>query len=560
MIKTRRLLLSLGTLAGVLFLVAVLALALRSPTPARAQGTTITVNTDQDEWTGSCDDLYCSLREAIVKANTVPGTEPVTITFAGDYVITLTYAPLGVFLPLPSITRTSVYIIGDRNGDGVPDVIINGDNLTQTGTMGLWIRADNALVDGLEVRNVDCPGCWGLDIHGDNGVVRHSRFVSNTTGILLTNGASGNLITGCLVAWNRDDGILVSSPVTPLNPANGNTIANSSILSNVNKGIIIQRGASGNVVQGNLIAGNGCYGLHLRGGAGTSTDPFAPPTGNRILENEIRGNGANCLPQAGVVNDRTHQPPGDLPALSGGYDNLLAGNVITANTGIGIYNIGASPLITGNVVANNTSYGIYNVPDFFGTYSPAGAGDDILSIPILKNNAVYGNRTYAVYSLDTAPVDRYTLHTDNVLSQTGGLQVLQVWYGAVEVVTGTVTAPVPISQGISARIVASGTGWLRDLSVYAAAPAYNSGIWGDSGIGYNDVRTWVGIREFEVASNGTLVRHLTHTVQVYLQGVYTGAVRFSWDGLTATDPISGDVLIPQWVQTGPYGRYQVAEV
>ena len=549
--------LALGPTVGAILLVVALIIGFHSPAPAQAQGTIITVNTDQDEWTASCAD-NCSLREAIAQANGTGGTEPVTITFAGNYVITLTLGPL------PSITRANVHIDGDRNDDGVPDVVINGQNITQTGAAGLFIKADGALVDGLEVHNMTCSGCWGLDTWGSDGVIRNSRFVSNTTGILLTGGASGNLITNCLVAWNRDDGILVSArfltePTMVVTPAYGNTIANSFILSNTNKGIIIQRGAHDNIVQNNLIAGNGCYGLHLRGGYDTSTDVFAPPTGNQILGNEIRANGARCTPQAAVVNERTHYPPGDLPTLSGGYDNLFAGNVITANSGMGIYNIGASPLITGNTIANHTSYGVYNLPDFGGTYSPAQAGDDILSIPILKNNTLFGNGTYGIYSLDTAPVDRYTLHTDNIITQTG-LEVLQVWYGAVEVVTGTITNPVPISSGISARVVASGTGWLMDLPAYAPAAPYSSGIWGKSGITYPNVSTWAAIREFEVTSDGALIRHLTHTVQVYLQGVYTGTVRFSWDGLTATDPISGDVLIPQWVQTGPYGRYQVAEV
>ena len=562
--KRYSLLLALGPTVGAILLVVALIVGFHSPAPAQAQGTTITVNTDQDAWTGSCEDA-CSLREAIVKANTIPGTEPVTITFAGDYVITLTRQnEAGVFQPLPPITRTNVHIDGDRNDDGVPDVVINGQHITQTGAAGLYIKADGALVDGLEVRNMTCPGCWGLDTWGRDGVIRNSRFVSNTTGILLTGGASGNLITHCLVAWNRDDGILVSArfltePTRVVTPAYGNTIANSFILSNTNKGIVIQRGAYDNIVRNSLIAGNGCYGLHLRGGSDTSTDVFAPPTGNQILGNEIRANGAACLPRAAVVNERTHQPPGDLPTLSGGYDNLFAGNVVTANSGMGIYNVGASPLITGNTIANHTSYGVYNLPDFGGTYSPLQADDDILSIPILKNNTLFGNGTYGIYSLDTAPVDRYTLHTDNAITQ-AGLKVLQVWYGAVEVVTGTITNPVPISSGISARIAASGTGWLVDLPAYAPATVYSSGIWGKSGITYPNVSTWAAIREFEVASDGTLVRHLTHTVQVYLQGVYTGTVRFSWDGLTATDPISGDVLVPQWVQTGPYGRYQVAEV
>ncbi len=185
--------------------------------------------------------------------------------------------------------------------------------------MGLWIRADHALVDGLEIRNVDCTGCWGLDIHGNNATIRNSRFVSNTTGILLTNGASGNLITGCLVAWNRDDGILVSSrfvtqPTTVITPAHHNTIAYSFILSNSNKGIIIQRDAHDNVVQGNLIAGNGCFGLHLRGGAQPPPTPSSRRPATRFWRTKSGATAPDARPRPvwstiAPISPRRHPNP-----------------------------------------------------------------------------------------------------------------------------------------------------------------------------------------------------------------------------------------------------------
>jgi len=542
--------------------------------PAYAAGITLTVNTDNDIYDGACNVTHCSLREAILTANGTAGSDPVTITFDADYTITLTRQSGGVYVGLNSINRPTgpVYIDGDRNDDAQPDIIINGENITVSGYAGLWIKSISVTVDGIIVQNFDCDGCWGLDIHGDNGFIVNSRFVDNYTGVYLTNDADHNTITNCVISGNDDNGVFISakySGVTStliVTPAHHNTIANSyigtnqagEVLSNTDKGIIIQRGAYSNTMQNNVIAYNGCYAVYLRGGSGYSWDPFAPPYGNQMLDNQIHDNGANCYPQAAIVNERTHQPPGNVPTVAGGYDNLYAGNTITNNTGIGIYNIGSSPLITDNTIMTNTSYGIYNLPDFSSTYSPADADDDILSIPLIKNNQIGNNGVYGIYSLDTAPADRYTLHTDNDLGTHSSLDVLQVWYGAAEVLTGTVGNTEPISQGITVQVTGTDTIW--NLGTWAAATAYTSGIWSKTGVNYNNVSSWQGIREFEVQDDGTLVKHLTHTVRVYLNGVYTGFVRYSFDGLTTTEPISGDVGVPQWVQTGPYGRYQVPEI
>jgi len=536
--------------------------------PVYAQGITLTVNTADDNWDGVCNAIHCSFREAVATANADSASHPVTITFDAPYVITVDRVSRVVERP-----TGPVYIDGDLNDDDTPDVTLNGENLTTAGSIGLWIRSDGVIVDGLVIRDFDCTSCWGLDIYGDNGVIVNTHLSSNTTAVLMTDDADHNTITNCVIADNSEDGVLISAKYATIEstlvvtPAHHNTIANSYIgtnvvgddLGNADKGIVVQRGAYSNTLQNNVIAYNGCYAVYVRGGSGVSGDPFAPPYANQVLDNEIHSNGALCVPQAAVVNDRTHEPPGDMPTLSGGTDNLFAGNTITDNTGIGMYNIGASPLITDNTVANNSFDGIYNLPDFGGTYAPTQASDDILSIPIIKNNTVNDNGRYGIYSLDTAPVDRYTLHQDNTLDDNTGPEVLQVWYGAVEVLTGTVGSPEPITAGISGRVVGGGTSWMRELSAYAPAAAYSSGIWGDSGLQYTNISSWPGIREFEV-EGGSMTNHLTHTVQVYLSGAYTGTVSFSFDGLTTTEAIAGDVGVPQWVATGPFGRYQVPEV
>ncbi len=526
--------------------------------PVYAAGTVYTVNTNDDEWDSFCNATHCSFREAVAAASSAGGSDPVTITFDAPYVITVSR----VSRSIDRATNGPVFVDGDLDDDGKPDVTINGQDLTTSGSIGLWIKSNNVTVDGVIFKNFDCSSCWGLDIYGDNTQIVHTHLLSNTTGVLFTNDSDHSTITDCLIRGNLNDGILISAKYagTVVTPAHHISVLSSTIASNGDKGIVIQRGAHDNLLQDNVIVGNGCYGVYVRGGAGISSDPFAPATDNQVIGNQIHTNGAGCTPQAAIVNDRTHQPPGDLPTSLGGYDNLFLGNIITNNTGIGIYNIGASPLITGNTIADNTSYGIYNLPDFNSTYDPAEANDDILSIPIIKNNTIERNGTYGIYSLDTAPVDRYTLHQDNTIGTHSDLDVLQIWYGAVEVLTGTVAAPEPITQGISVRVMGDGTGWLREFSSYAPAAVYTSGIWGDTGIAYANVGSWVGIREFEVNDAGVLLNHLTHTVQVYLGGIYTGFVYFSFDGLTTTEPISGDVLVPQWVETGPYGRYQVPEI
>ena len=538
---------------------------------AIAYAQVLTVTTNDDAFDGSCTESHCSLREAIAVANARPGSDAVLITFQAPYTIVLTYMSGGAYRAFPEITRNNITIDGDLNDDGRPDVVIDGRNIADSTAAGLFIKADNVTVEGLVIQRF--PG-WGIDIHGNRNTVRFSYLgtsadgrgkAGNKTGLLLTNGASQNVITATVIAGNTDDGVLISAryAVTPspvITPAHDNIIANSYIgtnpwgdaLGNGDKGIVIQRGAYGNVVQNNVIANNGCYGVYLLGRY--VGDVLFPPQNNEVRGNTVERNAAACPPgwtPAGVVSVRTHRPPGTTPSASGGYDNVIADNVIRFNTFMGIWNNGASPLIQDNVLEGNGSREIYNQVDLQGTEAPADAGDDIVSVPIIVGNRISG--TVGIRSLDTAPAFRRQLHLSNTITTTGN-RVEQVWYGAVEVITGTPSSPVPLSSTVTVKLFSQRTGRTYTFD------QYDGGLWGRAPFVADTVRRWPALMEFEVTRDGNVLEHDPYTVFVLQGNTTIGSLIFSFDGLTATHAISPDQLIPWSRATGPYGRYQAAEV
>ena len=547
-----------------------------------AQGSTvIVVTTDADLRDDYCDigypgEPYCSLREALETAKTVAGNDPVTIVFSEPYTIVLTYKGIDADVDFLVVSRSQgpVHIDGDINDDGVPDVVIDGRNLTERGSMGLFVKTDYVTVEGVIIRNATCDSCMGIDVWGDHAYIVNSAFVSNTNGIKFSNGAAYGVVSNCIASGNTNTGIRLTGYAIDnipevVTPSHHITITHSYIGTDQNgnpwgngmKGVLIQYGSHHNYIANNVIAYNGCFGIHIRNGYPQGYHDNYRAYGNVFENNYIAYNGTrSCIVIAGVVNDSTHSPPGDIPSFAGGYDNVIVSNTIKLNAGLGIFNIGASPLITGNLIEGNWSYGIYNQVNFMGTEDPAHADDDILSIPLIENNRIQNNGAYGIKSLDTAPVNRKTLHIDNNIGSHPIAKVQQLWYGAVEVITGTVSTPIPVSSSAFVRLT-SKQGEKYVLGYYAPWPGYNSGIWGTKdSITSSNVTSWTVFEEFYVDNSDALVDQLPYTVEVYLDGIYTGTVLFSFDGLTSTHPVSGDVLIPTYLATGPFGRYQVAEV
>jgi hypothetical protein len=356
-------------------------------------------------------------------------------------------------------------------------------------------------------------------------------------------------------------------------PSHHNTVTHNHIgtnpagedLGNANKGIIIQRGSHDNYIFDNMIAYNTLHGVYLNGEDGY------PPVDNRIISNTLTMNDQLSDPfhtfkRGAVVCDRTHYPVSNtIPTESSGFDNVIASNVISGNPTAGIYNVGASPLISGNLIINNQDttygYGIYNIVDFGASAHPDDYADDILSVPYIVNNTIDGNSSVGIFSLDTAPARRHDLATtlNNVITTTGvNDQVRQTWYVGVEVVTGTVTNTIPITQDAAVRILKGDQTNAYDLGYNDEAAG--SVIWlDDAGDPYTDTTEWPQAIEFSVSPTGTVDSWMTHTLKVELGG-YTGTMLFPFDGLTGTKPLSDYVGLPNYRVTGPYARYQIGEV
>ncbi|MCP4540224.1 MAG: hypothetical protein GY832_24050 [Chloroflexi bacterium] len=585
---------------------------------AEAQGTVITVTTDLDNGSGGdgpidltdCtagDTDPCTLREAIQRANSLSNAH---IIFSESMTITLTYRGQtndGPYEAFASLSGANKSIDGDFLDDCVPDVIINGENLGSD-LSGLRLVGNGGTIEGLVIQNV-ADGYGILIANGDNLTITCNyigtdgsgrQAAPNRLGVYINREAYGNLVTDNVIAGNSQNGVQIShlrylgvNYIPYSNTISNNWIGTNpfgDMLGNESKGVLIQHNAYNNLVYNNQIRYNGCYGVHLRGRK--DEDEIYPPQGNQIISNTITNNNENACPgsglttaRAGIVNEDTHlvlAGSAIIPSLGNAdYDNLIADNLISNNgdptllepKGFGIFNLGSSPLITGNIVQNNADHGIFNQVDFDSTYSPLDAADDILSIPIIQNNVVQNNGGHGIRSLDTSPVDPYQLHISNTVQNNDtwaggkGINISQAWYGVIEALHGNgVTYTTHFTQS-AAPIITNQTYYpeyryelYHPISVGPPDVAYTSTIWSDSNsIDYFDVSTWQVVPQFIVTGSNQLEDYYPHDVIVDLQGGATLTSVYSYDGLTTTHPVT-DFLVPAYVETGPFGRYQVAQV
>lgn len=319
-------------------------------------------------------------------------------------------------------------IAGNRIG---PD--IRGYGSRSNGLdFGHGVRVDsgasaNVIGGGVSGRNVISGNLrCGVELTdaGTSGNVVAGNFIGtsstgvsslgNSSGIMIWNGASGNLIGGSgptdgnVIAGNRGDlfpfsgGVMVYDTGTTGNLIAGNKIGTDSTgtraLRNGSAGVIIGLGASNNTVGGlsepeqNLISGNGSStiipsigaGVHLFG-SGT--------TGNRVLGNRIglSATGAS-LPNSG----------NGVALVEGASGNTIggeaagAGNSIAFNRGHGVYLADAAS--TDNVVRKNSTY----ANDSLGAAIRRSAQNDIVSpvIALIDSNRVFGTGAPALGVVD----------------------------------------------------------------------------------------------------------------------------------------------------------------
>ena len=304
-----------------------------------------------------------SFRQAIVDANAAAGADVIdfNITGGGPHVIALSSA-------LPSITD-EVVIDGttepDFSGNGSkPIVVLDGNDLNADG-INVTATADNTEIRGLVIRDFQ-DNAISIDAGADSVVV-----VGNYLGSLDTNGLEvtgeaigaaivyvegGNAIIGGSTTADRNiiaggaNGVFVSGVSASGTQISGNYIGvdhtGNSVVTIDFDGVRVDVGAANVTIggptaqHGNLIAGMGDDGVHLRSGNADLA----------VIQNNVIGVSASGLMEFGVGRTGIYlqDSPDDVSII----DNLVAG---AATTGIEVDGSSDGTLIQGNVIGTDAT-------------------------------------------------------------------------------------------------------------------------------------------------------------------------------------------------------------
>ena len=288
-----------------------------APTPTLTQQPDFVVNTTDDISDGTCDETHCSLREALNAAGiqagpdliafniplTDPGYDPVT----GVWTI---QPDDGYLVPsdttIDGTTGMTLASVGASVGPGIE---IDGTTLAQLGVTGLWLN-DNVTLRGLVINhfqygiwvddaNVIIEGCYiGTDPTGT------SANPNGIDGILVANGATGVVIQNNVLSGNNGSGVRLFGEITTGNTLQSNYIGadatGTAALPNGGDGIRLHAGAHENTIgPDNLISFNNSDGVQVDGN-GTR--------GNTISRNKIHSNGSKGILLSDGGNDGLAAP------------------------------------------------------------------------------------------------------------------------------------------------------------------------------------------------------------------------------------------------------------
>lgn len=320
-------------------------------------------NPDSNPGDGFCDDGAgnCSLRAAIQEANASAG--PDTIEFSIDVSGVATIAPS---TPLPNITDP-VTINGYSQLGATPNTLAAGDNavllIELSGVnvglaSGLTFTGGDSIVEGLIINRFASNGIV-LSGAGNNSVQGNFIGTDSTGNIDLGNGAAGiriqslsmnNTIGGSspadrnVISGNNGDGINIagSGGASTVIVANliGTNAAGTAALGNTANGIAIGF-STNNLVQDNVISGNGQNGVSIFGGG----------TNNQVVGNSIGTNFASTVQLGNGLNG---------VSLSGTSGNFIGGagpggaNTIAFNNSNGVLVASgtANPIISNSIFSN----------------------------------------------------------------------------------------------------------------------------------------------------------------------------------------------------------------
>ncbi|WP_372898259.1 DUF4347 domain-containing protein, partial [Stieleria sp.] len=436
-------------------------------------------------------DGLISLREAIWATNNTTNLDastPDVINFAigavgSQQTIVLAEA-------LPALTDSVVLDAMSQGGvaySGNPLIEIDASATANFATAAITVWTSDSTVRGFIVNGSTDEGIEiaGSSGHGaaDNNIIENNWVGIDSTGaaaanadigILVVNGASGNIVRNNVVAGNTGVGIEVRGASVDANIIQGNFVGllddGSTIVANSGHGIRVAETATNTLIgtdgngtndaaEANVVSGNTGSGIYLdvadgttikgnligtnnlgtldKGNTGdgitiasaaTNTVIGAAGFGNLISGNDGYGinllNGSNVTIHANTIGANT--------AKSGGIRNELSGINIASTQVTSNITVGGLAAGQGNFIAYNFENGI--------TTSGAGGGDSIVGNTITQNgyrgiwslrsggmdifaNTVYTNGTRGAYDEVTIGVNHTLYHNTIHGSTADGISV-----------------------------------------------------------------------------------------------------------------------------------------
>jgi len=351
--------------------------ATRTPSPTVASTPTVTptgppglvVNTTDDIDDGTCNAAHCSLREALAAAGSHSG--PDTVTFNIPTTDPGYNPAIGVWTIRPNnrgynvpadttVDGTIMTVLASEGSVSRPGIEIDGTTLGQLGYTGLWLY-DNVTLRGLSVNHFQY-GIWvassGVTIEGcyvGTDPTGTTAKPNGLDGILLANGATGAVIQGNLLSGNNSGGIRLFGENTTGNTLRNNRVgtnaAGTAALPNSRDGIQLHASTHHNVIEQNLVSGNNGIGVHLLD-AGTNSNIVR----NNRIGTDAGGTAALANGSFGVAffNGPSNNVvgPGNLVAYNG-LDGVLVDGSDSFTSTVG-------NTITANSITANGRRGIYN--------------------------------------------------------------------------------------------------------------------------------------------------------------------------------------------------------
>ncbi|MCS7133480.1 MAG: right-handed parallel beta-helix repeat-containing protein [Candidatus Caldarchaeum sp.] len=421
-------------------------------------------------------------------------------------------------------------------------VTIQNSLITQNDGAGIYVTVDatNFIIQGPTVINniVIDNGAEGIVMIGavtnsliQGNAIEYNDFGGVTLASDNTGGPQSNIVTGNRISFNDNQDVAVVGEDSDSNEISGNTI-NSDPLSFSSLGIVVRDGADGNIIASNEVTGHRYEGVVVLGG-GTDN--------NVVSDNVVTGNGAGILVGNAAAPDINYpfpvygrpSPGPDSTTLN---DNIVANNLgagiilisttnVRADTNIvdrnalwGFYWVGSSGTAFRNFVSNNGADG-FRVEPYYGVSAlpdPPHTDDDVLSTGSILDNRILLNRGYGIRFLDNPRLDtRGNVLEDNTL---GDLAVFWLGYGRIRDQFGN-----PVVGRTIALLKNDGD----TIVDYVWSVSDSNGRYGPTGFVYNNIATWEHIIA-EEELKGSLINYNPYAFRVDGNSV---PEIYSWNGI-----------------------------